>query len=42
MTMIPGRELWDMIAIVIILNSLYEDFDTTITSFLEISNKMID
>lgn len=37
-----GRDLCDMIAIVIALDSLYDDFDTITVSFLEIGDKMID
>ena len=37
-----GRDLWDMIAIMIALNSLYNDFNTTIASLLEASNKTIN
>lgn len=40
--MTPGRDLWDIIVIVIGLNSLHSDFDTTIASLLETSYKMID
>ena len=35
-------ELWDTIAIVIALNSSYEDFNTTTTSLLEIGKKIIN
>lgn len=37
-----GRDLWDIIAIVIAFDSLYKDFNTTIASLLEINNKIID
>ena len=40
--MTPGRDLWNTIAIVIALNSLHEDFDTTTASLLETGNKIID
>ena len=40
--MIPNRDLWDTIAIVIALDSLHEDFDTTTASLLEAGDKMID
>ena len=40
--MTPGRDLWDTIAIVIALDSLHKDFDTTIASLLETGDKMID
>ena len=40
--MTPNRDFWDTIAIVIALDSLHEDFDTTTTSLLETSNKTID
>lgn len=36
------RHLWNTIAIVIALNSLHENFDTTIASFLETGDKTID
>ena len=40
--MTPGRDLWDTIAIVIALDSLHDDFDTTTASLLEEGNKTID
>ncbi len=40
--MTPGQDLWDTIVIVIVLDSLHEDFDTTIASLLETSGKTID
>lgn len=40
--MILGQNFWDMIAIVIALYFLYEDFNTTTTSLLEKSNKTIN
>lgn len=41
LAMILNRNLWNKIAIVIILDSLYEDFDTITVSLLEIGNKTI-
>lgn len=38
----PGRDLWDTIAIVIALESLHRDFDTTTASLLETGDKSID
>lgn len=38
----PGQDLWDIIAIVITLDSLYKDFNTTNASLLEMGNKGID
>ena len=40
--MTPGQDFWDTIAIVIALNSLYDNFDTTIASQLEAGDKTID
>ena len=40
--MTPGRDLWDIIAIIIALNLLYKDFETTIASLLETGNKTIN
>lgn len=40
--MTPGRDLWGTIAIVIALDSLHEDFDTTTASLLETGDKTID
>ena len=40
--MTPGQDLWDTIAIVIALDSLHEDFDTTTASLLETGDKTID
>ena len=40
--MTPGRDLWDTIAIVIALDTLYDDFETTTTSLLETGDKTID
>lgn len=37
-----GQDLWDVIAIVIALDSLHEDFDTTTASLLEAGDKTID
>lgn len=42
MIMILNQVFWDMIAIVLTLNFLYEDFDTTIVSLLETDDKTID
>lgn len=36
------RDLWDMIAIIIALDSLYKNFNTTTVSLLEKGNKTID
>ncbi len=38
----PNQDLWDMIAIVIALDLLHKDFDTTTASLLETSDKIID
>ena len=40
--MTPGRDLWDTIAIVIALDTLHDDFDTTTASLLESGDKTID
>ena len=40
--MTPNRDLWDTIAIVIALDSLHQDFDTTTASLLETGDKTID
>ena len=37
-----NRDLWDMIAIVIALDSLHKDFDTTTANLLETDNMTID
>lgn len=37
-----SRDLWDIIAIMITLDSLHKDFDTTTTSLLETEDKTID
>lgn len=42
MAMTPNRDFWNTIAIVITLDSLHEDFDTTIASLLETGDKTID
>ena len=42
LAMTPGRDLWDTIAIVIALDSLHKDFDTTTASLLETVDKTID
>lgn len=36
------RDLWDTIAIVIILDILYDNFEMTMTSLLESRDKTID
>lgn len=41
-TITSEQDLWDIIAISIVLNFLYNNFDTTTTSLLEIGNKTID
>ena len=41
-TMTLGQDLWDMIAIVIALDSLYDNFNTTTANLLEVGNKTID
>lgn len=40
--MTPGRDFWDTIAIVIALDTLHNDFDTTTASLLEMGDKTID
>ena len=40
--MTPGQDLWDKIAIVIALDTLYNNFDTTTASLLKSGNKTID
>lgn len=40
--MTPGWDPWDTITIMITLNSLHKDFDTTTASLLETENKPID
>ncbi len=42
MTITLIQDLWDTIAIVIILDTLYDDFETTITSLLESGDKIIN
>lgn len=39
--MTPSQNFWDIRAIVIVLNSLYKDFDITTASFLETKDKII-
>lgn len=39
--MMPNQDLWDIIAIVIVLNSLHNNFDTITTSLLKTGNKSI-
>lgn len=38
----PGRDLWDTIAIVIALDSLHDDFNTTTASLFDTGDKTID
>ena len=38
----PNRDIWDSIAIVVTLDSLHDNFETTTTSMLEQGNKTID
>ena len=38
----PGQDLWDTIVIIIVLESLHQDFDTTTASLLEMGDKSID
>ncbi len=40
--MTPGRDLWNMIAIVIALNSMHKDFDMTTANLLETGDKTIN
>lgn len=40
--MTPDQDLWDTIVIVIILDSLYNNFDMTMASLLKAENKTID
>lgn len=40
--MTSNQDLWDTMAIIIVLNSLYKDFDTTITSLLKTGDKTIN
>lgn len=42
LAMTPGQDLWDMIAIVIALDSLHKDLNMTIASLLETGDKTID
>ena len=37
-----GQDLWDIITIVIALDLLHEDFDTTTASLLKTGDKTID
>lgn len=37
-----GQDLWDTIAIMIALDLLYKDFDTTTASLLEMDDKTIN
>lgn len=38
----PGKNIWDIIAIVVALNSLYNDFEPIIASMLESKEKSIE
>ena len=38
----PNLDIWDSIAIIVILGSLHNDFETTTTSMLEQGDKTID
>lgn len=38
----PNRDIWDSIAIVVALDSLHDDFETTTNSMLESGDKSID
>lgn len=40
--MTPDRDLWDTIAIIIALDNLHDDYDTTTASLLETGDKTID
>lgn len=40
--MTQSQDLFNIITIVIVVDKLYEDFNTTTTSLLEIGNKMIN
>lgn len=40
--MTKRRDLWDIIAVVIALDSLHKDFDTITTSLLKAGDKTID
>ena len=42
MVMTLGQDLWDIIAIVIALDSLYNDFNTNTASLLKAGNKTIN
>lgn len=42
LAMTPEQDLWNIIAIIIVLNLLHEDFDTTTASLLETGNKTIN
>lgn len=39
--MTSGRDLWDIIVILIVLDSLYKNFETTTASLLETGSKTI-
>lgn len=38
----PGKDIWDIIAIVVALDSLHNDFEPTIASMLESGEKPIE
>ena len=40
--MTPGQDLWDTIAILIALDTLHDNFDTTTASLLETGDKIIN
>ena len=40
--MTPNRDIWDSIAIVVTVDSLHDNFETTTTSMLEQGDKTID
>lgn len=40
--MTPGQDLWDTIAIIIALDTLYDNFEMTTVSLLKTANKTIN
>lgn len=40
--MTPNQDFWNIIIIVIAFDSLYEDFNMTITNLLEANDKIIN
>lgn len=40
--MIPNQDFWDMIATIIVLITLYNNFNTTIANLLETKDKTIN